>query len=447
MKNLGSVAVCLVVTLATAWGAEPGPEKLDLPTLITRARHSPAPRAAAAAAHAAHAKVDEVARMWVPQLELTLVGGPSPEIKCLPSAAECTHTDNSEAGTAFSGLFFRVDAKAAMPIYTFGKLSAGSDAAEEGAHAADALASAAQNDAALDAARAYYAVKLARELVLMLDEGKGDLDDALKKVEKQLDQGSGDVTESDRHRLRAFRAEIDARLSEARKLEGVGLAGVRLFSGLDDVDVDAAPLSEAPYDLGTRADARTLAERARPERQAALAGAAAADHLADVESRRWWPDLIGVAQVTLARAAGADDPQNAFANDPYNVTSFAAGLALRWVLDPGVRPAKVEGARADAARARATADFATSGVTAEADKAWAEARDAKDRLQASRLGEKEARAWLVSTLQSVQAGLAEPKDLADALLAWFNMRARVLQALFDWDVGAMTLARATGQLR
>jgi outer membrane protein TolC len=435
--------VSLGMMLGSAAGAPP-PQRVDLPALLARARQSPNARAAAEAARTAHAKVDEVGLMWVPQIELTVVGGPSPRVTCHPSPELCTSTEPSEAGIAFSGGFFRIDAKAAMPLYTFGKLSAGNAAAEAGARAADALAAAAGSDAALDAARAYYAVKLARELILMLQEGRGDLDDALARVEKQLDKGSGEVTEADRHRLRSFRAEIDARLSEARKLEGIGLAGVRLFYGVDDVDVDEAPLAEVAAELGGREDARAQAVASRPERRAAAAGADAADRLADIEVRRWLPDLLAVGSATIARAGGADDPQNAFANDPYNVTSFAVGVALRWILDPGVRPAKVRGARADAARARATLDFATSGLAAEADKAWSEARDAKDRLAASRLGEKESRAWLVSTLQATQAGLAEPKDLADALLAWFGMRARVLQALFDWDVGALTLQRAMG---
>lgn len=444
MKIIGLVLISC--GLAGSAAAET-PKRVDLPGLIARARISSNARVAVEAARAAHAKVDEVSLSWVPQLDLTVVGGPSPQITCHPSTAICTSTDPSEAGEAFSGIFFRVDAKLAMPIYTFGKLSAGTDAAEAGARAADALATAAANDAALDAARAYYAVKLARELILMLEEGKGDLDDALKRVEKQLDKGKGDVTEADRHRLRSFRAEIDARESEARKLEGTGLAGVRLFYGTDDIDVDDEPLAETPFEIGTREDARSTAQRSRPERAAAAAGAEAAEHLADVERRRWWPDFVGVAQATVARASGADDPANAFANDPFNVTSFSAGIALRWLLDAGVRPAKIRGAAADAAKAHARADFATSGVSAEADKAWVEARDAKDRLQASRLGEKETRAWLVSTLQANEAGLGDPKDVPDALLAWFNMRARLLQAIFDWDVGSLTLARATGQIK
>lgn len=442
----GWIAFSIALGAAGHVSADPV-KKVDLPTLLAHARRSPSPTAALAAARSAHAKADEVSLTWVPQIELTVVGGPSPRINCHPSTELCVTTDPSEAGTSFSGLFFHIDAKAAMPIYTFGKLSAGTDAAEAGARAADALASAAGNDAALDAARAYYAVKLARELHLMLDEGKGNVDDALGRVEKQLDQGKGDATEGDRYRLRSVRAEIEARTSETRKLEGTGLAGVQLFFGADAVDVDDKPLEEVAYELGTRDEVRSQAGRSRPERQAAAAGAEAADRLADVELRKWWPDLIAVSEVTIARAGGADDPASAYANDPYNVTSFSAGLALRWMFDPGVRPAKVRAARADAARAHATSDLAAAGLPAEAEKAWVEARDAKDRLKASRQGEKDARAWLVSTLQATQAGLAEPKDIPDALLAWFNMRARVLQAIFDWDVGVLTLARATGQLK
>ncbi len=445
MKILVSGAVFLAAmsTLGASALAETA-RRIDLPGLLEAARRSPSVEVARARARAAGAKVDEVGRAWIPQLELTAVGGPSPRIDCMPSVEDCASTSPTEPGIRFEGVFARIDARLFMPIYTFGKLSAGRRAAEAGARAQEALVTAAENDVTLDASRAYYGVKLARELILMLQEGRGNVETALKRVERDLERGQGDVTESDRHRLRGFMAEIDARLSEARRVERIALAGVRLFGGAEDLDVDEAPLEEVKGELGTLEEARARAVAGRPERRAALEGARAAGELAAVETRRWFPDLLLGAQATLARAGGADDPDNAFANDPFNVTSASAGLIVRWVLEPGTRPAKVRGARAEAARARATADFATAGVAAEAAKAWAEAADAKERLEASRLGEKETRAWLVSTLQAMSAGLVEPKELGDALLAWFNMRARVLQAIFDWDVAVVSLKRATG---
>ncbi len=173
VKRPSFCIVSLCMMLGTAAAAPP--KRVDLPALLGRARLSPNPRAAAEAARAAHAKVDEVSLMWVPQLELTAVGGPSPRITCHPSSEMCISTEPSEQGTAFSGLAFHIDAKLAMPVYTFGKLSAGTEAAEAGARAADALAAAAANDAALDAARAYFAVKLARELILLRAEAACDI--------------------------------------------------------------------------------------------------------------------------------------------------------------------------------------------------------------------------------------------------------------------------------
>src|SRR5262249_32025855 len=154
--------VPLFVTLSTA-GADP-PRRVDLAALLARARQAPAARAAEAGARAAHAKEDEISLAWVPQVELTAAGGPSPKITCMPSQQQCTPTEPSESGVAFSGLFFHIEAKVAMPILPFGKLSSGKRAIEAGARAADALARAAAADAELDAARAYYGVKLAREI-------------------------------------------------------------------------------------------------------------------------------------------------------------------------------------------------------------------------------------------------------------------------------------------
>src|SRR5262249_52306970 len=163
----------------------------------------------------------------------------------------------------------------------------------------------------------------------------------------------------------AFRAEIAARMSEARHGERLGLAGVRFFAGDGEIDVDPAPLEEVEAPLGTLPEARARALADPPERRAPAAGVQAAEELERVERLRWLPDSLAVGQVTVARAAGADDPQNAFANDPLNVTSFSAGIALHWQLDPGQRPAKIHSAAADADKARATGDLATQGVAAE----------------------------------------------------------------------------------
>jgi len=48
-------------------------------------------------------------------------------------------------------------------------------------------------------------------------------------------------------------------------------------------------------------------------------------------------------------------------------------------------------------------------------------------------------------LQAEAVGAAEAKDLADAYIAWFQMRARVVSAIFQWNVAGMRVRRAAGE--
>ena len=80
VKNHLYGVVFLLMTSAAA-SADPV-KRVTLPALLAAARKSPSVEIARARAHAAEAKVDEVGNAWIPQIEITAVGGPSPEITC-----------------------------------------------------------------------------------------------------------------------------------------------------------------------------------------------------------------------------------------------------------------------------------------------------------------------------------------------------------------------------
>ena len=438
--NVGLALAALVATSGKLH-AEPV-RKLTLAELTAAARRSPKVLAARQAAGTAHALGDEAAWSWFPKLELTAVAGPGPKIDCIPDRVSCTTTSPTELQVG-SSFFWRVDVDATAPLYTFGKISAATAAARAGARAAEYLADASEADGQLEVTKAYWGVKLARELQSMLADGREDVQEELDRVEKELEGGGGgDVTETDRFRLRAVLAEIDSRISEARKGERIALAGIRLLMGDPSADLDDAPLEAVATTLPSQADAEQRARSGRPEHKAALAGVNAAVGLAKLERSRFWPDLVLVGRGTLARDSGAADPANAYYNDPLNVTSLTVGIAAKWSFD-ATRIAKVHGAASSEGRARMTEALASAGVAFEAGQAWAEASDAQDRLAAAHAGEKAAHSWLVATLQSTSAGLGEPKDLADSLTAWFQMHARLLQATYDWNVAVSALARAS----
>jgi outer membrane protein TolC len=76
--------------------------------------------------------------------------------------------------------------------------------------------------------------------------------------------------------------------------------------------------------------------------------------------------------------------------------------------------------------------------------AYAEAARSKRRVDAATAGEQSARAWVASLVQADAIGTAEPKDLAEAYLGWFGMRARLANAIQQWNVATVKLERAVG---
>ena len=140
----------------------------------------------------------------------------------------------------------------------------------------------------------------------------------------------------------------------------------------------------------------------------------------------------------ITRAQGADDPPSAYANDPFNRTGAGLVLALQWTLEPWTVRARVDRARAEADKAARAVASSPRSAPATTRRPRSPRRPRRTRRStAAADGEKAARAWLASVLQADAIGAAEAKDLADAYIAWFQMRARWAQAVFQWNVAVV----------
>jgi len=443
MRAFG-LALVLILAGGTLGHAEP--VRLSVDQLIARSLASSRARMAHADTAAARARVDEAGAARLPTLSATAFVAPSPEISCADPA--CTMTTSEASALRLQGVFGGVSLQLVQPVYTFGKIAAARDAAHAGLTAQQALEDATAGDLALEAARAYWGLKLARELVGMLEDGIAEIDEARTRLIERLAAGSPGATIQDRKRLETLLAEARAQLTEARAAEATALAGVRAIAvtanGEDDVDIDDAPLEAVELELAAAAHYVEQAGARRPELRAARAGAGAAAGLTALERAGYAPDLAVVGTLGITRAQGVEDVPNAIFVEPYNTTSAGVALVLRWNLEPWTTHARVERARAAETRARELVDLADTGATLEARTAWAEASQAKARVAAADEGETAARGWLASVLQADAIGVAETRDLADAYIAWFQMRARLATAIMQWNVSTVRLGRATG---
>ncbi len=437
-----AVSVVLGV-IATAGPAHAEPATLTLDQLVARAQASQRAQMATADRDGARARVDEAGAARWARISATAFVAPSPEIRCVD--ATCATTDPSEFALRFAGGFAGAQLSLTQPLYTFGKLSSVRAAARAGAEAQAALVDASAGDLAIDAARAYWGLKLARELRWLLEDGEEQIAKAADNLAARLADGDADVTPQDQQRVLVLLAEARAQLADARAGEAQALAAVRALAEDATVDIDDAPLEPLALSLATDEAAVAHAEVARPEVRAARAGAVAAGRLADFEARQYLPDLAAVATLGITGAQGVEEPPGAFAYDPYNQVTGGVAVALRWSIEPWTTAARVRRARAAERRAQALARLAVIGAGLDARTALAEAHGAQDKLTAATAGEQAAKGWLAAVLQAEAVGTAEAKDLADAYIAWFQMRARVVAAIFQWNVAAMRIRRAAGE--
>lgn len=445
MRPFGpALVLSLFAGVAAAQPAPPAPArppastKLSITEAIERALAGPKARMAEGDMAAAAARIEEADAARLPRIKATAFGTISPQIECLDPG--CTETSPKNFALEFDGVFGGGQLDITQPLYTFGKITHARRAARAGLDAQRALADEAAGDLAVDAARAYWGVKLARELGGMLDDGI----DEIAKARARMDERTGKDAPSiqDKQRVAVLLAEAKVQRADARAGELQGLAGLRALTGLPGADVDDEPLAAIE-----RALPGVATGAGRPQARAAKQGAVAADELAAMARAYYWPDLALVGSGVIARAQGVDDPPSAFANDPFNRSGVGVVLGLQWTIEPWTVKARADRASAEAARARAQSELAAVGASFDAGTALAEADAAREKVAAAAEGEQAARAWLASILQADAVGAAEAKDLADAYIAWFQMRARWAQAVFQWNVAVVRLGRASGEFR
>ena len=435
--------------------ADPPPEqpaqKLTLDQVIGKAIANPRVQMVLGDRDSAAARVDEADAARLPHIKGTMFATLSPDISChayttaagvVLDAKLCVTTEPSNFAFEFTaGIFATAQVDVTQPLYTFGKIQHARDAARAGLDAQRALADEAAGDAASDAARAYWGLKLARELGAMLDDGI----DEIAKAQQDFAEKK-DATIQDRQRVAVLLAEAKAQRAEAADGEALALAGLRAVTADDRADIDDTELAPVDHVILDEHGIAVAAER-RPQSVAARAGAHAADELLEYERAQYFPDIALVGSAAYSYATDVQEPISAFAYDPYFRQGAGLGVGVQWTIEPWNTRARADRARAEAHKLHAQSELAALGARFDAETARADATTAHDKLAAAAEGEKAARTWLAAVLQNEAIGTAESRDLADAYLAWFQMRSRWATAVFQWNVAVVRLDRATGEFR
>jgi outer membrane protein TolC len=425
--------------LAYPEAAAKGPAVHTLPQILELAeRNHPNIAQARAKIAQARAQLDEA--HFAPFSQFKLTGG----VAIAPVlGGNNTYSPNTDISlTSSLGVAWRVGIDGVIPVWTFGKITNLWDAAGANVRLNEATLEKERDAVRVDVRRAFFGLQLARDSQLLLKDVRSALDKGKASMQAQIDKDEGDPI--DLLKLETYASEIDVRESEADRWVKVALAGLRFYSGVDDLDIPDAPLRAPKHQLGHITRYLGAAGLYRPEIAMVRAGVAARSAQVQMARADIFPDIGVGVQIGLAAAPRIAEQINPYVVDPGNYFHYGAALVFQWKLDVLPTLARIRFAEAQLDEVRAQQRFALGGVGAEVEQAYAEVADWAKRVAIYQKAVSTAKKWLITVQSGIDMGTVADKELLEPAKAYAQNRFNQLNAVMELDMAMARLAKATG---
>lgn len=350
----------------------------------------------------------------------------------------------------FDGLgpFTRLELDIRIPLYTFGKLSAALDAAEQGMRSESARGEMVRADTVLETKRLYYGLQLSEQLADLLREMLDSMDEAIEKTQKRLDDGSQTVTERDVLRLQIGRSRFAAGVEEVDASTRLTRSALARAVGLDPgerIEIAERRMEMAEVELEPIDVYEAAGPHRRPEWKRLVSGIDAQQARVELEEASAYPTLFLATGVRYAVAGNRDDQKNPFVYDDYNFVEPVGVLGIHWDLNVFANRAKAAQARAEMDKMLAERRRAETGLRLEVERSYVEVERARATVESVRAGRKAARGLMVLTVANFDLGIGEGDELFEAYGAYTETSTDYFRAVHDYNVSLAELSRAVGE--
>src|SRR3954471_6238448 len=449
--------IAFLLVLAQAAAPSPPAKGMTLRELQERARKND-PRAMQAVAQLENAQGKRSEADWAffPNFQTTgYIAGPVNERRLTDgdNAANPTDPGALTPGSLGSGLFHgqqgitgHIEVQAILPVWTFGKLTAGKEAAKHLVGATEALLQRARDQSAFDVARAYWGYQTARNADTAVQKVRDRLNDARQTAQKLIAQKSEQISRADAMKIDYLAEEIEAQHASALKNRDLALTGLKLLIGAQPGAERASAREERPP-APPAPNADDLLRRAleqRPETRAANAAVSARQALVDLARARLWPDFGLVGGFNFTETTNASNPPSPFVNNPYHTASGYVALGLQGTFDVPQKLARVRQAEADLHEAQAIQIGAQQLVRLELQQALGDL--AESRVKVDRYTKESQIGKQLATQAGVafDSGLGEARELLENTLLFTRAEGARLEALYNAQLAWAALEKATG---
>ena len=343
------------------------------------------------------------------------------------------------------GIFVRTSATLTQPLYTFGKISHGREAAQAGYSAVQELTKVATVHFDHLAFQTYYGLALAKQAKKVFRKGKRHLRKVRKSIEKGIEKGQ--YTSNDLRKLKIKESQFDLSSSEVESHYALALRNIKLSCKLDKVDkvtLQSRKLKPISYVLEKEERYLKRALENRPEIKAAKQQIFAREALRAQALANFFPNLALIATFGFARGTSAEDNPDPFANDPFNVLGYGAYLGLSWRLNFAQLTSKLQASEAAILKAKAELHGLTQRLNLEMSQYYLEVQRRQMNLKIREDARLQAKQLVSSTMMNYNTGLIKTKAVLDAIQTSFTQSLEYDREVYDFNLAVLRLTQASG---
>ena len=383
----------------------------------------------------AHEKVGETKRIGRPVVEYEYTVAPVP--RDVENAME----------SFFSGdlsVLNRFKLWVATPLTTFGKLKLAREMAYEGVNAAILKKETAKVKIGAKVRQLYYGILLAREFRHLLNGARKEV---RKEIQKREEKGGTNPLEL--LKLKIFLSDLARKIEESDQKQILAKEAMAVQLGIDRsirFDIKGTKLRPINKKLEDFKVYRSEARQGRADLKLLEVGHRVRTKQYSLAKREYAPNLGVAAFFEIGRAPGVDDREGLRDDylDPFNFTRAGFGFQLKGKFDFFGQSAKIRQARAEVYKLEIQREFAEEGIILEVKKAYLDVKKSKADIRRADEAQKLSRQLLFLTQSNFDLGLADPKDLVEAISSFLQTRGEYFKAVFDFNVAVATLDEKLG---
>lgn len=397
-------------------------------------------------AEIAERQLAEARHSWIlPQFEVTSFFGPVPDVPA--SAGPPGFQNYVETPNDVGGIFFRLEANAVQPIFTFGRLKNVTRLAKTGVKASLEEERDEMHELVFNIKRTYFGMAGLYTLEDFLHEIEGKLNFVAKRIDEMLEKGTSDVTESDRFKVQIFSADLAGRLLEAQENQQKVRYAMSLLLGFGDksdgwdIDVHNVTTTAAEqYDLESSMKWAT-ANNANLQRLNYLVEARKS--LKDIQQANFMPILFLGGTFAYAIAPDRFDVENPYLNDPFNEVTGGVALGMRQELDLHILRDRYLKTKLEYEQALFQKRLAEDAIKADVRGKVLTTDLSQQRLNKATEGLRAARSLVGAEMNNYEFGVAPTKDVLEAFIAYAKAKLDFIDTTVKYNLAVAGLTRVT----